>query len=69
MAHCTDRSMPPANLAVAAEERGFESVFVTEHTHIPVRPFIRWRGGEAWQMNCRDLSFNGVPGWNAFNEG
>lgn len=32
----TDYSMPVAELAVAAEERGLESLFVTEHTHIPV---------------------------------
>lgn len=55
MAHCTDRSMSPADLAVAAEERGFESLFVTEHTHIPVRPFIRWRGGEAMPEEYKRL--------------
>jgi probable F420-dependent oxidoreductase len=32
----TDESIEPAELARMAEERGFESVFVTEHTHIPV---------------------------------
>jgi probable F420-dependent oxidoreductase len=31
----TDESIEPAVLARLAEERGFESVFVTEHTHIP----------------------------------
>lgn len=31
----TDESIEPAALARLAEERGFESVFVTEHTHIP----------------------------------
>jgi probable F420-dependent oxidoreductase len=31
----TDRAMRPADLAQAAEERGFESLFVPEHTHIP----------------------------------
>jgi probable F420-dependent oxidoreductase len=31
----TDDSIEPAALAQMAEERGFESVFVTEHTHIP----------------------------------
>lgn len=31
----TDESIEPAVLARMAEERGFESVFVTEHTHIP----------------------------------
>jgi probable F420-dependent oxidoreductase len=31
----TDESVEPAKLARMAEERGFESAFVTEHTHIP----------------------------------
>ena len=33
---CTDYSMTPAELGRALEERGFESLFVPEHTHIPV---------------------------------
>jgi probable F420-dependent oxidoreductase len=36
-AFLTDRSLPPAELAVAAEERGFHSLYVPEHTHLPVR--------------------------------
>jgi probable F420-dependent oxidoreductase len=32
----TDRSITPAALARAAEERGFSSVWLPEHTHIPV---------------------------------
>lgn len=32
----TDRTMPVADLARAAEERGFHSLYVPEHTHIPV---------------------------------
>lgn len=35
-AFLTDRTMTPAGLARAAEERGFHSVFVPEHTHLPV---------------------------------
>ncbi len=31
----TDRTIGPAELAVAAEERGFGSLYVPEHTHIP----------------------------------
>jgi len=31
----TDRSMPVPDVAVAAEERGFDSVWIPEHTHIP----------------------------------
>src|ERR1700761_10683 len=32
----TDQSIRPAPLARAVEERGFDSLFVGEHTHIPV---------------------------------
>ena len=32
---CTDYSMPIDELAIAAEERGFDSIWVPEHTHIP----------------------------------
>ena len=31
----TDRTMTPAALARAVEDRGFESLYVPEHTHIP----------------------------------
>ena len=31
----TDQAMPPHELARAAEERGFTSLYVPEHTHIP----------------------------------
>ncbi|MCZ6823537.1 MAG: LLM class F420-dependent oxidoreductase [Deltaproteobacteria bacterium] len=34
----TDYSIHPAKLAQAAEERGFESVWFAEHSHIPVSP-------------------------------
>jgi probable F420-dependent oxidoreductase len=33
---CTDYAMPPAALAVALEERGFESFWLPEHSHIPL---------------------------------
>jgi len=33
----SDRGITPADLAVAAEERGFATLYVPEHTHIPVR--------------------------------
>ena len=32
----TDYSITPAELAVAMEERGFDSVWPAEHSHIPV---------------------------------
>jgi probable F420-dependent oxidoreductase len=34
----TDYSIHPAEFAAAAEERGFESVWFAEHSHIPVSP-------------------------------
>ena len=33
----SDRGITPADAAVAAEERGFDTIYVPEHTHIPVR--------------------------------
>lgn len=37
-------SMTPDALALAAEERGFESIFYPEHSHLPVAS-DRWPGG------------------------
>ncbi len=36
MAVQTETSMPPDRLAIAAEERGFDSVWFSDHTHVPV---------------------------------
>jgi probable F420-dependent oxidoreductase len=33
----TDQALEPSDLAVAVEERGFYSLYVSEHTHLPVR--------------------------------
>src|SRR5260370_27727845 len=33
----SDRGITPAQAAKAAEERGFDTFYVPEHTHIPVR--------------------------------
>ncbi len=41
----TDYSMRPDHLARALEERGFESLWVTEHTHIPVSRRTPYPGG------------------------
>jgi probable F420-dependent oxidoreductase len=41
----TDESISPAELAIAVEERGFESLWVTEHTHIPSSRDTPWPGG------------------------
>jgi len=41
----TGYSISPAELAVAAEERGFESMWFAEHSHIPVSRKSPWPGG------------------------
>ena len=41
----TEDAMHPAELAVALEERGFESYWVAEHTHIPADRRSPWPGG------------------------
>ncbi|NKB58464.1 MAG: TIGR03619 family F420-dependent LLM class oxidoreductase [Alphaproteobacteria bacterium] len=43
----TDYSMPPTDLAVALEERGFESYWFPEHSHIPLSRDSEFpKGGE-----------------------
>ena len=41
----TDYAIRPDDLARAAEERGFESLFFPEHTHIPASRRSPWPGG------------------------
>ena len=41
----TDYSMPVVEVARALEERGFESLFLPEHTHIPASRRTPWPGG------------------------
>ncbi len=41
----TDYSIAPHRVAKEAEERGFESVFFPEHTHIPASRKTPWPGG------------------------
>jgi probable F420-dependent oxidoreductase len=41
----TDYSMTPAELATALEERGFESAWAPEHSHIPLTRKSEWPGG------------------------
>jgi probable F420-dependent oxidoreductase len=44
---CTDYSMTPAAVARALEERGFESLWLPEHSHIPSSRSSSWpQGGE-----------------------
>ena len=42
----TDYAMHPADLGRALEERGFESLWVAEHTHIPCSRKSPWPGGD-----------------------
>ena len=45
MMFATDYSIRPDDLAKALEERGFESMWVPEHTHIPASRQSPWPGG------------------------
>jgi len=40
----TDRAMPPADIAREVEARGFDSLFLPEHSHIPTSRRTRWPG-------------------------
>ena len=40
----TDRAPPPVELARAIEQRGFDGLFLPEHSHIPVSGRSRWPG-------------------------
>jgi probable F420-dependent oxidoreductase len=42
----TERAMRPGELARAVEERGFESLWFTEHSHIPALRETPWPGGD-----------------------
>ncbi|MBM3591701.1 MAG: LLM class flavin-dependent oxidoreductase [Alphaproteobacteria bacterium] len=43
----TDYSMTPGELAVALEERGFDSLWAPEHSHIPLARTASYPGGGA----------------------
>lgn len=51
----TEYSIQPAELATAAEERGFESIWVAEHTHIPASRQSPWPGGADLPQEYYDL--------------
>ena len=51
----TDRAMPPDELAVEVEQRGFWGLFFPEHTHIPVDHSPYPAGGELPEMYHRTL--------------
>lgn len=41
----TDEAITPQELAAACEQRGFESLWLPEHTHIPASRLSPWPGG------------------------
>src|SRR5574341_71119 len=45
MMFATEYAIPPDELARAVEERGFESLWLPEHTHIPASRQSPWPGG------------------------
>ena len=45
MLYSTDYAMRPDEFAVACEDRGFESVWYPEHTHIPASRRTPFPGG------------------------
>ena len=52
----TDEGIAPAALAGAIEERGFDSLFIAEHTHIPLSRKSPWpRGRELPRKYYRTL--------------
>src|SRR5580693_8505929 len=51
----TDYSISPAELAIALEERGLDSVWVAEHTHIPVPRKTPPPGGGELQKRYYDV--------------
>jgi probable F420-dependent oxidoreductase len=51
----TDLSISPVTLAKAAEDRGFESFWVPEHTHIPLSETAFPGGREVGEMYKRSL--------------
>ncbi|MEV6757123.1 LLM class F420-dependent oxidoreductase [Streptomyces sp. NPDC051214] len=51
----TDRSIGPAELARALEERGFYSLYVSEHTHIPTSSRVSGVTGERIPEYCKHL--------------
>src|SRR5436309_9843633 len=50
----TDYSITPGELAQAVEERGFESLWMPEHTHIPTSRKSPWGGGPVLPDNYKE---------------
>ncbi len=63
----TDYAMQPVELGVAAEERGFESIWLPEHTHIPASRLTPWPGGgdlpkEYWHAHDPFVALGAIAG-------
>ena len=54
----TDKAIQPMELAIACEERGIESLWFPEHSHIPSSRVTPWGGNRLWGL-CRKNT--GVP--------
>lgn len=56
MIFATDQTMPMHRLAPEVEARGFESLWVTEKTHVPASRRTAWPGGELpeWYLRTGD---------------
>ena len=53
----TPNTMPPTDFAVACEERGFESIWYPDHSHIPASHASNWPGGgqvPKWYLESMD---------------
>ena len=50
----TDRTLPPARLAAEVEARGFESLFLPEHSHIPSSRSTPWPGAQPGHEDLPD---------------
>lgn len=58
MIFATDQTLPLHHLAPEVEARGFESLWVTEKTHVPVSRRTPWPGGElpeSYKRTCDPL--------------
>jgi len=63
----TDYAIQPVELGVAAEERGFESIWLPEHTHIPASRLSPWPGGsdlpkEYWHTHDPFVALAAIAG-------
>ena len=53
----TPNTMAPTEFAVACEERGFESIWFPDHSHIPASHASNWPGGgqvPKWYLESMD---------------